>query len=286
MIRPADRVVTACEQRRDEVLNAMRDAKKRISLSLFRGTDKKVFDELAAAVSRGVDVEVITTSRAKGGKQKLRKLWERLEATGASVYPYNDAVVKYHAKYLVVDDGPALVASLNLTRKCFTRTCDAIVVTYDPAVVRGLRALMIADRDGKPLPDTLPDRLIVGPESARRQITTIIEAAQKRVQVIDPKLSDPAIVSLLNARRDAGLTVDVHADSHVAGMKSHGKLMLIDGQRAVVGSMALTALCLDFRREVAVVIDDASAVATIGRLFESIEAAAGAGAPAAGGASC
>ena len=64
---------------------------------------------------------------------------------------YSDAVVKYHAKYLVADEGPAIVASCNFTRKCFERTCDAIVVTYDPDVASGLRALM----DVIPLDPTL-----------------------------------------------------------------------------------------------------------------------------------
>ena len=76
---------------------------------------------------RGVAVEVITTSRAKGGRRKLEKLRERSIGTGATVKTYTDPVVKYHAKYLVADDGPAVVASLNFTRKCFRKTCDGIV---------------------------------------------------------------------------------------------------------------------------------------------------------------
>jgi phosphatidylserine/phosphatidylglycerophosphate/cardiolipin synthase-like enzyme len=90
----------------------------------------------------------------------------------------------------------------------------------------------------------------------------------------------------MNTRRDNGLRVDIHGDSHVAGMKSHGKILLIDGTRAVVGSMALAALSLDFRREVAVVVDEPAAVAGVAKLFRSIDAAAGAPASAAGGASC
>ena len=98
------------------------------------------------------------TSRAKGGKKKLKKLWTRLEDTRASIVPYTDPVVKYHAKYLIADDGPAVVASLNFTRKCFTETLDALVVTWDPDVVSGLRQLMAADRDGRPLPEALTRR--------------------------------------------------------------------------------------------------------------------------------
>jgi cardiolipin synthase A/B len=286
---PADRVITNCDDRHEEIVAALRSATRHISLSLFRCTDKALFAELAAAVKRGVQVEVLITSRAKGGKKKLRRLWDRLEETGASIASYNDPVVKYHAKYLVIDDGPAMITSLNFTRKCFSRTNDAIVVTYDREVVASLRALMAADRDERTLPKGLSERLIVGPETARAQFTGLIESAQKRIQLIDPKLSDPALMALLHARREQGLRVDLYTDTHVAGMKSHGKVLLIDGTRAVVGSIALTALCLDFRREVAIVVDEPAAVSAIAKLFRSIDAATGAapGAPvSAGGASC
>jgi hypothetical protein len=98
------------------------------------------------------------TSRSKG-KKKLRRLWDALETTGASIHPYSDHVVKYHAKYLIADEGPAIVASLNFTRKCFESTVDALVVTYDPAVVDGLRRLQAADHERRPLPGDLPERL-------------------------------------------------------------------------------------------------------------------------------
>lgn len=286
--RPPDRVVTSADGRRSAVLDAIRQATSRITLALFRCNDKVLLNELAAAVARGVDVQVMVTSRAKGGRKTLRKLWTRLEATGASLYAYTDAVVKYHAKYLVVDDGPALIASQNFTKKCFDQTCDAIAITYDPAVVAGLRALMLADCEGRPAPDTLPDRLIVGPERARRQLTALVQQAKSSIRLIDAKLSDPDLVALLNRRRAEGLHVEIHGGKHVAGLKSHGKIMLIDGDRAVVGGLALAAISLDFRREVAITFDDPAAVAEIERLFRSLGAAVGAAtaAPAVGGASC
>jgi cardiolipin synthase len=275
-----DRVVIAPQERRAAFLDVICQARSRINLSLFRCNDKAIFAELRAAVDRGVEVEVLVTSRAKGGKKKLRKLWKRLEATGAQLSAYEDPVVKYHAKYLVADDGPAVIASLNLTRKCFNTTCDALVVTYDPAVVTGLRDLMATDRQNRPAPDSLPDRLIVGPERARRQFTAILEQARSSIQLIDAKLSDPGLVSLLNARRAAGLRVEVHDARRFGDLKSHGKIMLVDETTAVVGSLALTALSLDFRREVAIAIDEPSAVADIRGLFETIGRPAGA-APAA-----
>src|SRR5262245_58066640 len=234
-----DRIITLAEDRRPAVVEVIRAAQHHLGLSLFRCNDKDVLAELRGAVERGVNVEVLVTSRAKGGKKKLKKLWAALEATGAAVYPYTDPVVKYHAKYLIADDGPALVSSLNFTKKCFSRTCDALLITHDPAVVSGLRDLMAADRDNRPIPDTVPPRLIVGPERARRQITELMGRAQSSIRLIDAKVTDPGLIAVLNARRQAGVKVEVYGAKRYADLRSHGKIMLIDGTTAIVGSLAL-----------------------------------------------
>ena len=269
-----DRLLVSVEDRRRALLDVIHQARRRITLSLFRCNDASVFEELAAAVARGVDVEVLVTSRAKGGKKKMAKLWRALEDTGASLHSYTDPVVKYHAKYLVADDGPAIVTSLNFTKKCFKKTCDALLVTHDPVVVADLRRLWTADRDRLAMPADLTERLIVGPERARRQFTALIEGARTSIRLIDAKLSDPDLVSLLSARRAAGLTVEVFSSKQLGDLKSHGKIMLLDDRTVVLGSLALAALSLDFRREVAIVVTDAAAVADAAELFRTVRDAA------------
>jgi phosphatidylserine/phosphatidylglycerophosphate/cardiolipin synthase-like enzyme len=154
--------------------------------------------------------------------------------------------------------------------------------------VAGLRQLWMADRDRLAMPPDITERLIVGPERARRQFTALIESARTSIRLIDPKLSDPDLVSLLNAKRAAGMTVEVFAAKQLADLKSHGKIMLIDDRTAVIGSMALAAMSLDFRREVAVVVTDEPAVATAIELFafarEVTDRAGGAVPPSPGGA--
>jgi cardiolipin synthase A/B len=276
-MRPPDRVVTSVAERRTAIIDVIRGARESIVVSLFRCNDDEIFEELGQATQRGVRVEALITSRAKGGKKKLRKLWTSLEETGASVHPYTEPVVKYHAKYLVADDGPAVVASLNFTRKCFKRTCDALVVTHDREVVRGLRALIEADRALAPLPEAVPDRLIVGPERARRQFTGLIEGAKTSIRLIDAKLSDPDLVTLLNAKRSAGINVEVFSAKQLGDLKSHGKILLIDDRLAVVGSLALAAISLGFRREVAIIVEDREAIAEVQHLFQTLDAVPTAG---------
>ena len=98
---------------------------------------------------------------------------------------------------------------------------------------------MATDREGGVAAPSLPDRLIVGPERARRQFTALVQQAQKSIQIIDAKMSDPGIIDLLNQRRAQGINVEIFGQKRLGTLLSHGKMMLVDGARAVVGSLAL-----------------------------------------------
>jgi hypothetical protein len=110
-------------------------------------------------------------------------------------------------------------------------------------------------------------RLIIGPERARRQFTTIIEQASSSIRLIDRKASDAALMTLLQERRDAGLRVEQYGAKRLCGLRSHGKIMLVDDRIAVIGGLSLNPMSLDFRREVAVTVTEPSAVAEVAKLF-------------------
>jgi len=80
--------------------------------------------------------------------------------------------------------------------------------------------------------------------------------------------------AMLNEKRAHGLAVDLFSSKRLGELKSHGKIMLIDDEKVVVGSLALAALSLDFRREVAIVVEEPSAVAEAAELFRGLTAAA------------
>jgi len=271
-------VVLDPAERRTAMLRLIGAARRRLVLSLFRCDDFEVLDALAAALERGVAVHALLTKRAKGGRKGLKKLWGALEQMGAVVNWYADPVVKYHAKYLVADDGPAMIATLNPTRKCFTRTWDTALITHDEGLVRSLLHLFDADASGRPpsLGRRFSRRLIVGPERARADIHELIGSARHSIRILDHKLSDPDVVALLRTRRSRGVTVSVIGGPLPGPLSAHGKLMIIDEARAVIGSMALSTLSLDFRREVAVVIHDELAVRQLNLAYQELSARVGA----------
>src|SRR5262249_51409420 len=154
----------------------MRSAQRRLLLSIFRCDDFSILDELAAAVKRGVDVRILMTQRARGWKERLRELAALLRSFGADVRLYENAVMKYHAKYIVADDRPALVTSLNLTRKCFENTLDFLLFIHDPDVVSGLDTLFENDCRSAGAFDGDSQRLIIGPEHSRRRLCELISS--------------------------------------------------------------------------------------------------------------
>lgn len=272
-----EKLVLDPAERKAALLGVIGAAKRRLILSLFRCDDFSILDALAAALERGCEVEAILTKRAKGGKKRLKKLWGALEEMGAVVTRYADPVVKYHAKYLVADESTAMITTLNPTRKCFTRTWDAVLITQDPSVVKGLLTLFKADAAGVPLPSRRPlgRRLIVGPERSRAEIRGLITGAKHSIRILDHKLSDPDLVGLLRDRRAEGVIVTVLGKQPIRGVTPHGKMMIIDETRAVLGSTALSTLSLDFRREVSVVVQDPALVKQLNMSYQQLTAKAG-----------
>ena len=194
-----------------------------------------------------------------------------LVAHGIEVRRQRDAV-KYHAKYIVADD-TALIASLNFTGKCFARTCDFMLVTADAAVVSGLNELFAADWAGRAvmLTSVQAERLIVGPEQRpRERFASLVRAAQQRIRLIDAKLADPRMLSLLDSRRRAGVIVDVKGHRDLGSLAAHGKLLIVDDATAVIGSIALSENALEARRELAVVTHDRAVIRELDQFWHAL----------------
>lgn len=271
---PADRVIVEPAERLPAILAVIDSAAERLDLSVFRCDEDAILDALERAVRRGVCVRALVTGRAKGSKAQLKQLRTMLTAQGVDVRRYADTVVRYHAKYVVADNGPAIVASLNFTRKCFGPTCDFMLVSIDPGLVAALQGVFDADwqSPGQRAPGGHAGRLIVGPEHARARFASLIGEAAHRIRLIDPKISDPAMLLLLKNREAQGIRVDIRGRSGLGPLTAHGKLLMIDDAAAAIGSISLSTLALEFRRELAVVIRDPASLDALNRFWDSLPA--------------
>ncbi|MBI3679297.1 MAG: hypothetical protein HY235_02750 [Acidobacteria bacterium] len=261
-----ERVVVSPKDRLEAVLEMIRSAEQRLSLTVFRCSEMQVLASIAGAIHRGVAVQVLFTPRAKGWKKRLAEVRNFLECMGAQVRSYAGEA-KYHAKYMVADGKVALVTSSNFTGKCFRSTSDFTLLTGDPLLVRDLDDLFQADWSNQRY--TPSGRLIISPENARPKMAQLFRDARRSIRVIDHKLSDRAMLSVLQVERRRGVGVVVLGQGAIPGLESHGKLFVIDQKIAVIGSLSLSASSMDSRREVSVIVEDRASVRQLNAFFEA-----------------
>jgi phosphatidylserine/phosphatidylglycerophosphate/cardiolipin synthase-like enzyme len=169
---------------------------------------------------------------------------------------------------MVADGRRAIISTMNLTRRCLERTQDFLCVTADPELTGALTALFCADSKGLPAgPEARHPRLILGPDHARERIETLLRGARQSIRILDHKLSDPRIIRILEEQRRRGLEVDVIAGG---GSLSHGRMILVDRQTAVLGSFALSERSLDARRELATLIHEPALITQLERRLEKM----------------
>jgi cardiolipin synthase A/B len=266
-----DRVVIEPPERRAAVLRLIRGARRRLALTIFRCNDADVLDAVGAAVERGVEVDVLLTRRARGWRRRLDRLRVRLERMGVRVTRHGARATKHHAKYAVADRGPLLVASYNLTRKCFSRTCDFGVLTWDPTAVADAWRLFDADLARRRLPPQAlqSSRLVVGPEAAAPAVQALLGDARRHIRILDHKLDDPRVKRLLRQKARAGVRVDHLATRIVGRRDAHGKMTIVDGRVALVGSLALSATSLGLHRELSLLVHDPAAVRRLEAFFDA-----------------
>jgi phosphatidylserine/phosphatidylglycerophosphate/cardiolipin synthase-like enzyme len=113
--------------------------------------------------------------------------------------------------------------------------------------------------------------LIIGPDRApRERFVQLTRAAPHQLRLIDAKLTDPGLLSLLASRRTAGVRVDVKGRKDLGPLTAHGKLLIVDQTTAVIGSIALRAAAFQSGRELAVVIHEPAVLRQLDAFWPSL----------------
>jgi phosphatidylserine/phosphatidylglycerophosphate/cardiolipin synthase-like enzyme len=258
------------------LVNAVRRARKSVDLMVFRFDRADLRRALADAVTRGVTVRTLIAHTNSEGSRRLRKLELDLLGAGVTVSRTADDLVRYHAKFIVIDRERAFILGFNYTSLDMLRSRSFGVEVRNRRIVQELLTLFEADATRQPYTPSLPD-LLVSPLNARDRLAEFIRSARRQLLIYDPKLSDPRMIRLLLDRVRAG--VDVRVLGHVAkagasitsarlsGRRLHVRTLIADSRRAFVGSQSLKRLELDRRREVGLVIRDRKVVSQLETLF-------------------
>ena len=260
------------------IVKAIARARRRIDICIFRFDQRDVEKALAEAVQkRGVVVRALIAHTNRGGEAKLRKLEQRLLDAGLSVTRTDNQLLRYHGKYLVVDD-VLHVFGFNFTSLDIEKSRSFGIATRDKRTVQEAVKLFEADMARNPYEPTRSN-LVISPETSRSMLTAFIKGARKELAIYDEKITDPAMITLLKELAAKGVRVRVLGklkgpDGHVeersfkAG-RLHVRAIIRDGTRAFVGSQSLRKLELEERREVGLLVSNASVTRKLMQVFEA-----------------
>jgi len=263
----------------EPVLKAIRSAKKRIDIAIFRCSLKALERELAAAVERGVLVSALVAHTHGGSDQPLRELELRLLAAGVTVARTQDDLVRYHSKVLLVDRETLFVLGFNFTAND-VKSRSFGIGTRNRRTLRDVIALFDADRARAKCTPTAPD-LVVSPQNARRRLMRFVKKARVSLDIYDANVTDDQIIRTMKERAEQGVRIRIlgklekkwqgdHFDARpFPGRRLHVRAIIRDGRRAFVGSQSLRKLELDERREVGLIVRDITIVKRIQQVFDS-----------------
>jgi len=188
---------------------------------------------------------------------------------------------------MVIDDGEAWVMSLNWETRNVSQTRDYAIVTKYAKEVGEVAECFDADWHRKEFKPREGSPLIWCNSNGRERFAHFIDRAKHTLWLQNERYQDAVIIERVVRAAERGVKVHIVARpphtlkaekliegvgglrimSDVGGkvhklkhIRLHGKMMLADGQRAIVGSVNLAPGSFDARRELAIEVDDAHVV--------------------------
>jgi phosphatidylserine/phosphatidylglycerophosphate/cardiolipin synthase-like enzyme len=258
------------------LVDAINSAKSTVDIAIFRFDRKEVERALINAVNRGVQVRALIACTNRGGEKRLRALETRLLAAGVTVARTNDDLVRYHAKYLIVDRRELFLLAFNFTYLDIEQSRSFGIITEDASAIAEASKLFEMDMKRQTYTPGL-DWLVVSPVNARRALTEFLKGAQKELYIYDPCVSDPAMIRILSERSKNGVEVKIigHSTHHsdalqvckLHDMRLHTRMIIRDRRQAFLGSQSLRTVELDRRREVGMIFEEETIIKSLLQTF-------------------
>ncbi|HEY8244923.1 MAG: phospholipase D-like domain-containing protein [Vicinamibacteria bacterium] len=277
------------------LVDAIRGATSSLRLKMFVLTHEKLIGELIAAHGRGLMVRVMLNPARRNGKEDNVASRYALVAAGVAVQDSSPAFELTHEKSLVVDGTAAYVMSLNWEKRNLRKTRDFAVATTERDEVDEIAACFDADWARVPFAPPVSSALVWCNRNARERFARFVDAATSTLWLQNERYQDPVVVERIVRAANRGVDVralarrphalkeaklveglaglramqDAGAKVHrMKGLKLHGKVMIADGARAIVGSVNLTPGSFDARRDLAIEVDDPAVVAPLAKIAE------------------
>ncbi len=269
------------------ITEAINNAKISIRVKMFRFSDPGLIGAIIAAKARGVKVKVMLNPARRDGAEENELTLQTLKNAGIEIKSTNPDFSLTHEKSMVIDDTIAFIKSLNWETKNLTDTRDYAIITSHPLEVAEVIMCFEADWQRKDFNPGKEALLIWCKGNGREKIARFIDEAKHTLFIQNEKFQDLVILERLVRAACRGVKIHVMVRSprtlkkakliegvgglrimnHVGieihqltHLKLHGKILLADDCRAIIGSINISPGSFDNRRELSIEVNDASII--------------------------
>ena len=261
------------------IIDPIQAARHSLNIRMFLFTDPTLLEAVIAARRRGVNVRVMLNPARRDGTSDNDFARDVLLAAGVSVRDSSKAFAVTHQKSMVIDGRVGFIESLNWETRDLTETRDYAIQTTGKAEVAEMVRCFDADWEERPFEPHAGSDLIWCPNNGRQRIADFIDGAKKTLWLQNERYQDMVIIERLVRAANRGVRVRIMSRAlhklkkkklfegvsglrivHDVGakvrslreLKLHGKIMIADDERAIVGSINLSPGSFDDRRELAI----------------------------------
>jgi cardiolipin synthase len=224
----------------EPILDAIHRATESLRIKMFVFTDPSLLAAVVEAQRRGVKVRIMLNPKRRNGVSENEESRAALESAGVQVLDSNPAFDITHEKSMVVDNTTAFVKSLNWESENLTETRDYAIITTEPHEVTEIIECFEADwlQNERYQDQMIIEHLV---RAKTRGVKVHAMARPPHTLKKEKLLEGVGGLRILN---DVGVEV-----RKLKGLKLHAKMLLADGERAIVGSINLAPGSFSSRRE-------------------------------------
>ena len=271
-------------------------AKQSLLIKQFTFTEESLIEAVIDRKDAGVDVRVMLNPERSGGDRVNDATYERFGGAGINVKWSNPNFYVTHEKSIVADENAALVATFNLCAKYFNQTRDYGIITHDSQHVAQIIEVFNIDWEHRDSAPSTYEGLLWSNSNSRWHMAHFIDTARHRLDVQHPKYVDAVILDRIAAAADRGVKVHVlcggrHGISDwdildtfaslrtlrrigvkvhkQKNLRVHAKLLIVDDEQALLGSMNIDRSAFDLRRELGITITDPLVLARLREVFDT-----------------
>jgi cardiolipin synthase A/B len=272
------------------VLDAIRAAKKSLKIKMFVFSHAELTEAVIAAKNRGIAVRVMLNPARRSGERENEATRGLLEAAGIEVKDSNPEFALTHEKSMIVDDALAFINSMNWETKNLTDTRDYAIITSHKKEVNEIARCFDADWNRENFESGEDARLIWCRGNGRQRIARFIDETKHSLIIQNERYQDTVIIERLVRAARRGVHIHIMARPprslkkekllegvgglrilddvgirirKIKQLRLHGKMLLGDHSRAIIGSINLAPGSFDDRRELAIEIDETDIIARL-----------------------